>query len=183
MIGNLARKMRSCALPGNAETGCCQNLNTLSTSAWVSHPAPATMWLLRRGAGAARRLDQGADGAHPDCARPQRRGKIVAAAGHRRPAHGRLRRDPLERPRRDAAAEPPARQGGVRLCAAGPRDLSATHRAREPDDRLRHAQTLRARHRRRDLFALPRSRRHARAAAAATSPAASSSSSPSPARW
>ena len=78
-------------------------------------------------------------GAHPDRARPQRRRQIVAAARHRRPAHGRLRRDPLERRGHDAAAEPPARQGGLRLCAAGPRDLSAAHRAREPDDRLRRA--------------------------------------------
>ena len=56
-----------------------------------------------------------------------------------------------------------AREGRLRLRAAGPRDLPAAHRAREPDDRLRRAETLRARHRRRDFFALSRPRGHAEA--------------------
>ena len=70
----------------------------------------------------------------------ERRRQVVAVARHRRPAHDGRGFDPLERRGHDPPAQPPSGARGLRLRAAGPRDLPASHRAREPDDRLRRPQ-------------------------------------------
>ena len=82
-----------------------------------------------------------------------------------------------------APAAARARPARHRLCAAGPRDLSAAHRRGKSRNRLRAAQARGPHRSGRRVFAVPGARDHAAAGAAATFPAASSSSSPSAARW
>jgi hypothetical protein len=106
----------------------------------------------------------GACQVRPDRPRPQRRRQVVAPARHRRPARAGLRVDPLGRQGHDEDDALPQGQGGLRLRAAGARDLPAAHGAREPDDRLRHEAARRAEDRRRDFRALPRAQRNAGAA-------------------
>ena len=77
-------------------------------------------------------------------ARPQRRRQDQPAARARRPASGQRRRDHLRRHGHHAAAAVRAGAPRHRLCAAGPRDLSAAHGRGEPRDRLRAAAARRS---------------------------------------
>ena len=76
-----------------------------------------------------------------------------------------------------------ARPPRHRLCAAGPRDLSAADRAGKSGDRLCAAEARRPADPGRRVLAVPGAEQTCCAGAAATSPAASSSSSRSAARW
>ncbi len=104
---------------------------------------------------------------------------LRAIVGHQPVRAGRVA---ARRPGHHAAQGLRAGPPRHRLRAAGARDLSAAHRAREPGDRLCPPARQRARHLRRAVRPVPHPQVHARAGAAAISPAASSSSSPSPAR-
>ena len=135
--------------------------------------------LLRRRAGAARvSLRRRSRARSPACS------AATASARHRCCARSSasmpIARGAIAGTAQDITTLPPYDRAPARhrLRAAGPRDLSAAHGAREPRDRLRRRCTRAERTiAGRDLRSVPGAEGHAAAGAAATFPAASSSSS------
>ena len=97
-------------------------------------------------------------------ARPQRRRQDEPARCACRPASGQPRQHQLRRPGYHLAQALRPRAPRHRLCAAGPRDLSAAHRRGKPQDRVRAAQARGPQHPGRCVRALPGAQQHARAA-------------------